>query len=114
MPQRTTAEGTLETTNTMAEELEPIERKEGMLPDHLNKGVATHWKTRSATPAVPLKGIAGFHVVTEASGVRMASMKLDKDVSKSRVYTGHGDQPNNKGDSRFGTASVLSYDLKKK
>ncbi len=72
---------------------------------HVNRGLATRWKVKSATPFVPLRGIPGFHVVTEASGVRMASMKLDRDISKFRVFT-QGDGPNNKGDSRFGTSCV--------
>lgn len=59
-------------------------------------------KIKAASPFVPLKGIAGFHVVEEPmSGVRMASMKLDKDISKYRVFT-QGDGPTNKH-SRFGT-----------
>ena len=74
----------------------------------VNQGLATRWKVKAASPAVPLRGIANFHVDTEhESGVRMAAMKLDTDVSRSRIYTGHGDQPNNKGGSRFGTASQM-------
>lgn len=84
-----------------------INMETGKELQHANRGLATRWKTKPATPHVPLQGIVDFHVVTEASGVRMAAMKLDKDVSKYRIYTGHGDQPDNKGGSRFGTASQM-------
>ncbi|HMN05453.1 MAG TPA: hypothetical protein PKD45_06980 [Flavobacteriales bacterium] len=70
---------------------------------HVNQGLATRWDTRSTSPFVPLHGIPGFHHVAEASGVRMASMKADKDLSKYRIFT-QGDGPSNKGNSRFGTA----------
>lgn len=60
-------------------------------------------KIRQATMFVPLRGIAGFHVVAEVSGARLAPMKMDKDISKARVNTGHGDQPALPGTSRFGT-----------
>ena len=69
---------------------------------HVNRGLAARWKVRPACPFVPLHGIPGFHHVAEASGVRMASMKLDKDISKYRIFT-QGDGPSNKGGSRFGT-----------
>ncbi len=78
---------------------------------HLNRGLATRWKVEAACPQVPLHGIADFHVVAEASGARMAAMKLDKDVSRMRIYTGHGDQPDNKGGSRFGTASQMEVGM---
>lgn len=63
-------------------------------------------KIRQATAFVPLRGIPGFHVVEEASGARLASMKMDKDISKGRVNTGNGDQPALPGTSRFGTPSA--------
>lgn len=65
--------------------------------------LASPRKIRQATVFVPLRGIAGFHVVEEASGARLASMKMDKDISKGRVNTGNGDQPALPGTSRFGT-----------
>ncbi|MBP8824026.1 MAG: hypothetical protein KBH07_10305 [Flavobacteriales bacterium] len=77
----------------------------------VDRRLATRWKVKAACPAVPLQGIANFHVVAEESGVRMAAMKLDADVSRNRVYTGHGDQPNNKGKSRFGTASQMEVGM---
>lgn len=56
---------------------------------------------KPACPSVAIRGIAGFHFVTEASGVYMASMKLDKDIKgKARPVT--GDRPDNRH-SRFGT-----------
>lgn len=62
-------------------------------------------RIRQATAFVPLHGIPGFHVVEEASGARLAPMKMDKDISKARVNTGTGDQPALPGTSRFGTPS---------
>lgn len=70
---------------------------------HVNRALSTRWKTRAASPFVPLQGIAGFHHVAQPGGVLMANMKMDKDMSKARVFT-QGDGPSNKGDSRFGTA----------
>lgn len=78
----------------------PDQKEKGLV--HFNRGLATRWDTRSATALVPLKGIAGFHHVTEPSGVRLANMKLDQDISKYRVYS-QGDGPSNRGHSRFGT-----------
>ena len=59
-----------------------------------------------ATPSVPLEGIPDFHVVEEEGDhVRMAPMKIDKDV-KGRVNTGTGEQPGNSDGSRFATPSA--------
>lgn len=60
-------------------------------------------KIRQATIYVPLRGIPGFHVVEEASGARLAPMKMDKDINKGRVNTGTGEQPALPGTSRFGS-----------
>jgi hypothetical protein len=75
------------------DESKQLQRKDPYLPNPRIKG---------ASPFVALHGIAGFHVVEEPiSHVRMASMKVDKDISKYRVFT-QGDGPSNKH-SRFGT-----------
>lgn len=60
-------------------------------------------RIKAACPYVPLRGITGFHPVREPGGAAvLAPQALDKD-HKGRVNTGTGDQPSNKGSSRFGT-----------
>lgn len=74
-----------------------------MEPDMKSEGKADRslrTTVKPACPSVATKGIAGFHFVTEASGVRMASMKFDKDI-KGRAPIS-GDRPDNRH-SRFGT-----------
>lgn len=81
----------------------PMGKQENKLP--ILPSEVEDSKIEPANPTVPLEGIPDFHVVEEVDDhVRMAPMKIDKDI-KGRVNTGTGDQPGNTGGSRFATPS---------